>query len=409
MQQTLLRCIENQAQETISLLQQLIRIPSVNPPGNEGPVAELVSGELRHMGFEVQELEVEEGRPNIMARLPGNGAGPSLVCYAHMDVVPPGILSDWVVDPFSGDQIGDRIYGRGAIDHKSPIASLLGAVRAMKATGLALAGDLLFVFVADEENIGEKGMQYIAANRLLKADLGLYCTHTGVKDPVSRGITPWMGTDNILIAHNGKMLLRITVRGHSTHTMSLELGVNAITKALPVIEAVCALATRVNRRKHPLTGYARLSPNVIRGGEKDNILPDCCEIYIDRRYTPGEDRKRVFSEVEDVLASVKQKDPGLDAQVEIVRDDEPSGIVPDLPLVNTVRDAYREVTNREPIITGLAATADAKWFINHLGIPMLMVGCGDLYRAHRPNEFITVEELVETTKVYAFSILSLLK
>src|SRR6266581_1876046 len=122
-----------QDQEKLVLLtQKLIRIPSVNPPGNEGPIAELVAAELRALGFKVQLVATEPGRTNVIAVLKGlKSEIPSLCAFAHMDEVPPGDLNAWKKDPFSGAIVNGRIYGRGASDHKFPISGLVLAVKSI--------------------------------------------------------------------------------------------------------------------------------------------------------------------------------------------------------------------------------------------------------------------------------------
>lgn len=392
----------------IELLQNMIRIPSVNPPGGEGPIARLVADELQRLGFEIRMIEVEEGRPNVIATLHGKRGSPRFVCYAHFDVVPAGDRRHWHHDPFGGDLVGDKIFGRGAVDHKSPIAALISATRAVLDSQTTLLGDLLFTFVVDEESMGYKGMRHIAEHHLVDADLGLYCTHTSVKTQEGHRVMPWMGRDNVLIAHNGKMWVRVTMEGKTAHTMSLESGLNAIEKAGLAISALGDLARTVNKREHPLTGVARMSMNMIRGGSKDNMLPDKCEIDIDRRYTPAEDSPTVLQEIREVIDLLQKRESGFVGRVEIVTDDPPSEIPSDSRIVQATKDVAEEVTGRVPLVTGTSATSDSRWFVRNLGIPMAMFGLGDLFQAHRPDEHIAVQDLIDTAKVYALIILELL-
>lgn len=117
--------VNEKTSEITGLSQKLIQFKSINPPGNEEEISNFLAEKLRELGFNVKQVEYARGRPNIIAIMKGTTGEKKLLCYAHLDVVPPGDLSKWIVDPFEGKIIGDKIYGRGSQDHKFPIAPFI--------------------------------------------------------------------------------------------------------------------------------------------------------------------------------------------------------------------------------------------------------------------------------------------
>jgi len=389
--------IENAKDELIKLHQEIIRIPSVNPPGNERLVAEWVSDIIEPIGFtDIKFFEVDENRTNLIARLPGTDGTKTLACYSHMDVVPAGDIKNWTVDPFGGEIKEGRIYGRGAADHKAPIPALIIAIKAIQRAGLKLKGDVLFTFVADEEVSGMKGMKPIAEKKVIKADFGLYCT-----------------TGNIIsIGHNGRMVSRITALGtltHSAHEEAMEPGRNAIENAAKIVIALQKKAHEISNRKHPITKRAAMSVTLINGGWKDNVIPDKCEIILDRRFTPSESIINIIQEIEDTLREFNEENPEIKYEFEVIRTRESSTMTKEHPLVKALEKIYKEVKGEEVEVTGHSGSSDLNYFINDLKIPMVSLGSGDdAGPAHGPDEHISINDLVYMTKLYALAILDLL-
>ena len=183
-----------------AFLAELVRIPSVNPPGNEGPVAALMAAKLNDLGFATTTVEAAPGRPSVIGLLPGSGDGPTLLFNGHMDVQPPG--HQWTRDPFAATVEERQLYGQGAMDMKAGLTAIVFAVESLRRAGRQLAGDVLVTAVADEVCGGHLGTGYLVANGLVRADMAVVCEPTG---------------DTVRIAHRGALWLEIEVTGKSAH------------------------------------------------------------------------------------------------------------------------------------------------------------------------------------------------
>jgi len=393
MEEKVLELIDSKRDELASFLQRLIQFESVNPPGNEGPIARYIAERLKESGFDVELVEVAEGRPNVIGRLKGSTGKPSLLVYGHSDVVPVGDLANWTYPPFEGKMINGEIHGRGSQDHKFPIPPLIIAADAIREVGLALKGDLVLTVVADEETGGEYGFRWLVEN--------------GYFDDTDCMIYGGAGSDGsvVVIGANGQLATTVIVRGVGAHSASLEKGVNAIVKANKVITKLQELADKVNVRTHPLTGKARMSINMIQAGEKINVLPDKCVITIDRRITPGENFQDAHDEIQKVLDQLKAEDPELDVELITKTGMHPVASDPDSELVKVLKEAGEEIRGGDPVrVTGSQGSSDYSWYVNILGKPAAAYSMSSAERrGHAPNEFVLVDDLVKTAKAYALT------
>ena len=393
MEDRVLEIIDSKREELASFLQRLIRFESVNPPGNEGPIARYIAERLQESGFEVELVEVAEGRPNVVGRLKGSGGKPSLLVYGHSDVVPVGDLANWTYPPFEGKMLDGEIHGRGAQDHKFPIPPLIIAMDAIREAGFGLKGDLVITVVADEETGGEYGFKWLVEN--------------GYFDDTDCMIYGGAGRsgDVIVIGANGQLATTVIVRGLGAHTGNLEKGVNAIVKANKVISRLQELAEKVDARTHSLTGKARMSINMIQAGDKINVLPDKCVITIDRRITPAENFEDAHNEIQKVLDELKAGDPELDIELITKTGMHPVASDPDSELVKVLKSAGEDIRGGEPVrVTGSQGSSDYSWYVNILGKPAASYSRSSTERrGHAPNEYVLVDDLVKTAKAYALT------
>ncbi len=398
------RTIDERQGELVTLMQSLIRAKSYNPPGTEENVARVILPELDRLGFRIQVVEVEKGRPNIIATLSGEKDHPRLLYYGHMDTMPPGNMDLWDVDPIGAEIIDGKIYGRGACDHKMPIAALIAAVYAVKTAGVKFKESLVFVCVSDEEMGGTYGMKHLVEHRMVQADWGVYGCTTSIP-PEDIEYLPNLGQYNIIMALSAMKRFRIKLRGKLTHGMFLEKGVNAAEAAGDLITALKERAEQVNLLEHPLTGKARMYINSIQAGPK---YPDVCEITVTRTLHPGEDPQKGKADVEEVVESFRDRAPHIQTEI-IPVFDWPSAMVPgDSELIRSLRKAAILITGREPTVTGIPSSSDMRWFVNDLNIPMVMFGYGYLINHHAVNEHIAIEDLVNSAKAYALNIADML-
>lgn len=361
-----------------------IAISSQNPPGGEDAVADYLAGLLRAAGGDVTMQEVEPGRPNVLAAF-RFGPGPDLMLTAHTDTVPvtPGAIRDLL----RATEEDGLLYGRGACDDKGPLLAMLAACRLVAArarAGMPLRGTLWFAGVMGEESGGE-GSRYLAANGPLP-DAAV------VGEPTE--MEPVLG-------HKGSYRKRFVFHGRAVHSSDPSLGENAGYHAARFVSAVEDLNEELATVTHPLFGRAVVSANVIRGGEKVIVVPDRCEVHVDRRLLPGETEAVAAAEMEVILDRLRDRYPALRVDVEdLGMGKTPAELAPDHPLARTLKRCIEEVTGREAAFGGYRAGTDMTFF-TAAGVPTMIFGPGSISVAHTVDEMIPLDEFDAAVLVYA--------
>ncbi|RLI43523.1 hypothetical protein DRO69_09165 [Candidatus Bathyarchaeota archaeon] len=386
--------IEKMESDIADMAMTLIRFKSENPPGNEAEIADFLASKLESLGFEVKLVEAERKRPNVIATLKGEQGRSSLIFNGHMDVVPAGPLENWKQPPFEPVVKDGKIYGRGAADMKGALSSIFNAAKAVVELGVSLKGNLVIQFVADEEEGGAKGTEFLAKKGFIKGDYAVVCEPTGLK---------------IGVAEKGFIRTEITVRGKAAHSSTPSEGINAIVKMSKVIKALYdEFPRKIAGKSHPLVGSPTVNVGTIIGGVRVNVVPDKCVIKLDRRLIPGEDPEEAFNEIIEILESVRKRDNQLKYEVKLIGEAEPSEISPQEEIVEVLKRNYEFVFHTNPTIYGLKGTTDARFFINQAQIPTVIFGPGSIKEAHKVNENVSVKELVLATKIYSLTILDFL-
>jgi len=363
----------------LSLLSELIEVPSVNPPGEKyDEICSKIQSALKELGFKTRIVEAVKGKPNLIGVL-GYGK-PALLFNGHVDVVPPGM--GWETDPFKAVEKDGRIYGRGTADMKGALASMIAAVKKLSDEGVALKGSLIFTATVDEETGGLDGLGYLVRKEGLKAD---YCLSG---EPTKL---------NVCRCEKGVYWSKISVKGKAAHGSTPERGINAIEKMSKIISALQSISFK---REHKILGRPTINIGVISGGTKINVVPDYCEILVDRRMLPAEDPKEVKGEIESALRSVKAADPLVDYRVEDLLFADPFELPEDAPLVKKAVGAVEEALGRRPEITGLTGFTDARFTAVDANIPSVLVGPGDIAQAHTANEFVEKRQILDAISVY---------
>lgn len=254
-------------------LATLVAINTENPPGHEREAAECLEGWLLTAGFDLSFSEYAPGRTNVIAVL-HNGPGPCFAFNTHIDTVPAG--SGWASDPFTLCERDGRLYGRGACDAKGPLVAMIEALRLLAANRQRWSGTLMGVFTADEE-VASEGAKFYVRDTPPAIDFAV------IGEPTSNAT---------FSAHKGSLRPRVRVKGVTAHSGTPELGVNAIyqsARLLGLIEE--AHHQQVRCRCHDLVGNASLTVTRIHGGHADNVVPDSCELLLDRRMVPGKTKR----------------------------------------------------------------------------------------------------------------------
>ena len=368
----------------VSTVQDLVRIPSVNPPGNEKPVAEYLHKLLEHWGFETNIInEPLANRPQILAKLPGSGERPPLILNGHMDVVPEGDHSQWTDDPFSGSLHEDRIYGRGSCDMKGGIGVGLEAARVIQLSKFELSGDLVLAFAIGEET-GEPGTKTILE-------------HSGYTNGFGIVLEP---TDfRVGVAEKGLAWFRVMIQGKPVHCSIAELGVNPIDKFLAFAARIKEYDKNIRNRTHLKCGPAKCTMTMISAGTKENVVPESLSVILDRRINPDEVAGAVQDEVEEILAGLSTSDPDFSYNVELTRLYESAEIPSSLPEVELLCKEVEAVTGKKAEIWGTPYSTDVRNFINDVGISAVNFGPGEIDQPHTFNESIKIEDLFNGVQV----------
>lgn len=377
--------------ELVDLTTRLVQLPTENPPGNEKAAAQFLKPLLSMMGFRVKILLSPQGRWNLIAERRWGKDGRTLIFNGHLDVVPAGDPSQWKYPPFQGKLHKGRIYGRGASDMKSGIASFIHALSMIDRSKIHLhQGAVILHLVSDEESHGHQGMGFLTRTEGIRGDAAL------VGEPSD--LHP-------VIAHKGALWLRISTLGKSAHSARPHLGVNAIEKMTKLIHQINLIPMK---QEHPLLGKPTLSIGTIRGGTKINIIPDCCEIELDRRMLPAERKEEVLKEIKKKLDTVELQDPLLQYRMEEIDFAEPSEIDPEEEIAKIGVEAIRKVMGKKPPLRAFSGFTDSRFYINQCRIPTLILGPGDTNQIHTRDESVEVEALVRAAHIYAQIIINYL-
>lgn len=376
--------IESARDEIVAMLQRLVRIPSVS--GEEAAIGAVVAEFCRGLGFVVEVIEAEAGRPNIVAHWDSGRPGPTLLLNDHLDIVPPGPLENWSHPPFAAEIAEGRVYGRGTIDTKSGLTTILMAAKAARELDLPINGRLSLVFTCDEEVGGEKGMQYLCRNGHIRADMAV------VAEPT---------TMQVEIATKGRLNLEIVTRGVATHGARPWLGHSAIEDMVDVVAGLREITQRLERQSHPLLGRASLCAGRIDGGTAPNMVPNKCVLGLDRRVLPTENPDDAEREINDLLDRLKKSIPGFDASMRRLLWWPGYVLDEHAPIVRIACAAFEKVVGRPAKIAGKDAGTDASWIDALTKIPVVMFSPGNGFEAMNADESVAIDDLVTATKVIA--------
>lgn len=364
--------------DAVALTRALVAIDSRNPtlvPGAPGEhaAAALLAATLQHWGFDVELSEAASGRPNVVATV-GRGSR-TLLLAGHLDTVG---VEGMVHDPFDPELRNGRIYGRGSADMKGGIAAMCAAAIRSAPTENC---QVIVAAVCDEE-YESLGMRALVAS-------GLAADAAVLTEPTRLAIAP---------AHRGFAWVTLRFRGRAAHGSRYDIGVDAIRHAGLFLAELDALDTGdLGRRTHPLLGRASVHASTITGGEGFSTYPGECVLRIERRTLPGESGDQVMDEVRALLARVAERNPVLDASLELVTAQSPSDVPVSEPIVRALASAL-EAEGLPPRIEGMSAWTDAA-VLNDAGIPAICFGPGDIGMAHAAEEFVEISEIEQATAV----------
>lgn len=404
--------VEQRQDQLLQLCSDLIRIPSVNPPGEMEAITAFICGYLDAHHISYQVLRPTPATPNIVATV-GRKGGRRLILNGHSDVVPPGNLDKWDFDPFCGDIRNGTIYGRGASDMKCGLAGLLFALGLLADQAAELDGEAVLTVVPDEEVSGPWGTKWLVESGTVQGDACL------IAEP--------SGYFNCEIGQKGCCWLHLTATGAPAHgSLAPFVGDNAIEKLMRVLAALPQLRSiparyddqvalvmedskRNARRRLTAQGAAHVlnhcSVNIgkISGGTKINMVPDHAEAEVDIRVPLGISTQTVEEEIDRII-----REAGVQGvSYSFSWRSEPNNTPRTAEIVETLAKNVQEIWNETLTRTYQWASSDARFF-RYAGIPTLQYGPSTASGIHAYNETAEVRDVVNITKVYVCTILDYL-
>ena len=390
--------------EQVKFLQELIRVPTDTPPGNNAPHAERAAELLQGFGFEVEKYAVPEAEvhaagletiTNLVVRRK-YGAGTTVLLNAHGDVVPPG--EGWTHDPYGGEIEDGKIYGRAAAVSKCDFSTYAFAVRALEAVSKPVHGSVELLFTYDEEFGGEVGPAWLLAHKIIHPDL-----------MVAAGFSY-----QVIIAHNGCLQMEVTVHGKMAHAAIPASGVDALQAATTILTALYAqntlyqqITSRVEGITHPY-----LNIGTIEGGTNTNVVPGRVTFKLDRRMIPEENPTEVEAGLRALITETAARTPGVSVDIKrilLARALQP--LPGNKPLVDAIQRHGAQVFGEPIPALGTPLYTDVRLFCE-AGIPGVIYGAGPRTvlesNAKRSDEHLDLEDLRRATKVIARTLSDLL-
>ncbi|HSM97165.1 MAG TPA: acetylornithine deacetylase/succinyl-diaminopimelate desuccinylase family protein [Rhizomicrobium sp.] len=417
--ESVLRDIETREDQIVALTQDLIRFPTVNPPGEAyRPCAEYLGNRLTRRGFQVEYIRAE-GTPgdsdkypriNVVARREGKSKGPCVHFNSHLDVVQTG--AGWTVDPFGGEVKDGKVYGRGACDMKGGLAASVVAVEALLDSGLDLPGAIEISGTVDEESGGYGGVAYLAERGWFSKPR---VDHVIIPEPLN--------VDRVCIGHRGVWWAEIETLGRIAHGSMPFLGDSAIRHMSAVLEKIehelyPALAARHSDMPVVPEGARQSTMNInsVHGGEGEEFtgLPvpcvaDSCRMIIDRRFLIEETIESVRGEVTALLDRVAGERPTFKYKMRELFSVQPSMADRDGPVATATSKAVRQILGKDAEIVCSPGTYDQK-HVDRIGKlkDCIAYGPGVLDLAHQPDEWVGIADMVNSAKVMAVATADLL-
>jgi acetylornithine deacetylase/succinyl-diaminopimelate desuccinylase-like protein len=400
-QEQLIHWIDAHFDEEVAFLQQVLRVPTDTPPGNNAPHADMVAEAVQAYGWQAEKHAVPEQVvrdygmetiTNLIVRRPYADGGPTVALNAHGDVVPPG--EGWTYPPYGGVVDKGYIYGRAAAVSKCDFATYIFAVRALEALGVPLKGKLELHFTYDEEFGGLLGPGWLLEQKLTRPDF-----------VIAAGFSY-----NIVTAHNACLQFEITVHGKSGHGAMPETGHDALQAATKILNALYSQVAELKKVKSKVPGID--SPTMlvgrIDGGTNTNVVPGKVVMKMDRRMIPEEDPVAVEAQVRALIEDAVRGEPGI--RIEIKRLLLSHALRPQPgseKLVANIQKNAKAILGEDIPAVGTPLYADARLY-GEQGIPAVLYGAGPRTvpesNAKKADERLALDDLRKATKIVALTL-----
>ncbi len=397
------RAIEHvDEEEVVTLTRELVSIPSVYDPeggGNEERAAMFVRDRLVGEGFEVHVDMVAPHRPNVIAILKGGRPGRTVLLEAHTDVVTTGDVDEWRYPPFEAKLIEGKIYGRGACDTKNNLASAIIAAKAIKDSGIDFPGKIVLCFPVDEEGMMTGIKHFIKRGWADDVDGAIIC------EPEDNNLCPDI---------KGAIRAIIKIKGKMAHGAMPLTGINPNPRMAALILKLQDFERREIERLgyHEYLGYPSITPTVVmsppNGKGQLNVVPEESLVALDIRTIPGQDGESLIGRIEGMFEELKSSDEKFRAEMEVIEKRPCTHTDKGELIVRAVDKAYREIKGEEPVYNGVPGATDGTFLWAWKHIPVVVTGSGKRDVPHQRDEYVEIDQLIETTKIYTQAIINYL-
>lgn len=368
-------------EKAISILKDTLKMDTTL--SNEKEMADYLEKLLNQVGIETEQVTYSDGRNQLIATLKGEKSGKTLGFTGHMDVVPVGEIP-WKHEPFAAEEEAGKIYARGAADMKSGLVAQVIAMIDLKENHVPLNGDIRLLATVGEETSA------IGAGQLTKLGFGNDLDGLVIGEPTS---------NRVIIAHKGALWFRLKTLGHTAHGSMPDKGVNAIDHML-------ALLNRFKETfdfsvyKDPLVGASTSSIDIIHGGNGTNVVPDLCTVEIDIRTIAGQSHEEIKKQMQQIVTELEQTIPDFKAEIEVINDLGSVRTAENDELVVKALQAVKEVTGETKHPEGLTGYTDGSQFVKaDKKFPIIVLGSGNVELAHQPDEYVCIDEFMDTIEI----------
>ena len=398
---TVVEFLRERADEILEFTCELIRTPSVNPPGDEVPISKVILEKLRMLGVtERQIVGALDERPNVLAHVQGTEPGRTMMLSGHIDTKPPGNLDEWKTNPHEPVIIGDQLVGLGSGDMKGAIAGMVYAAAALANLG-QFSGRLALALTADEENGSVYGSKWLASEGLIEADVCVIGEPGGIQ-------REW---ESLHLVSRGVALFRVVVLGTQMHS--------SISDQLPAVNATLKMAALALKMQNELRSYltfdehpfCKHGPTINVGvmasaGVTYGVFPGRAEFASDIRTLPGMTEEQIQLDIQRFLDDAMAQDPELRATLEWNRMMGATEIDSNNDVIQVLQSTSEMVLGRAPMLDAFPGATDAAYIQTAAGVPCVAsFGPGFLPRAHSPNESMHKDGPAQAAMIYALSAL----
>ncbi len=403
MEKIVLDKIDEMREDIIKFHQNIVQMPSENPPSKYKEISKFTENKMKELG-----LKTQVKRRNVITEI-GNENGKGLIFYGHLDTVEA--FKGWKKDPFGGEIIDGKIYGRGASDDKSCVTAEIFATKALIDAGIKLNGKLTLIAAVDEELGGFGGVEYLLSNGIIKGNACLLGD----------------GPPNYPVGFFGGILfISFIIKGKQAHgfifpdlpdpNRNKHSGINANHKMLKIMNFLMELQEELKETetKYPIppnfpSKTSNVNLAVIEGGKKISIIPDRCLLQCAIQTIPEHDINKIKAKILDYVEKLKKEDPDLDITIQTPIYYNAIIIDVNSDFAKVIKNATKTVYNEEREFKLFVATTDAHWFLER-GIETITIGTlREDNEIHSTDEFVYIDDLINATKMYAITALNYLK